>query len=415
MKKNFLMVASLLIAAMLLVVSCAQEVKAPLDNNLVEVTLNTSAARSALEYSGLDIANVTYRYRLTAQWKPDSVEGTDEIVGNTLGKSDADAYGYINFSEDPTSQNLGYVSQGLWLVEVIGKIGNNDVLIGSTQVYFNKNNNNSVTVYVSPINTSSNAGISLDINVNDHDATGTGYKLYYTIQDVGGAVAKGTVGEETNQDLTGIPLTRGNIVNDTDDKSTGYRNWTASATGMKPGYYRVTVTMKNGDDFVGGITKGVLLFAGDAANAKLTGSVNSMDFVEETLNVVYPNITLTLTSTLDSANKEGSVNTDVTYTATSEFTNSTSLPSEYTVADPSYAWYENGKKGEGTSALKTVDGKKASTYSVSYENPGYKTVTCVVTYTLQIPNGNNTVSTEKVSFAVQADKGMTVKINPANK
>lgn len=402
MKKNFLMVASLLIAAMLLVVSCAQEVKAPVDNNLVEVTLNTSAARSALKYDGLKIENVKYRYKLTAQWTPTGDQ--DPVVGNTkAGVDGADDEGYISI--EGTSKTLGYVSQGLWQVEVIGSIPfgetSKDVLKGSTQVYFNKNNGeNSVTVYVKPIDDTSNAGLSFDIKINDHDADkdDNAYKLVYSIEDVGGVTATGTVGEESSKRLDKVSLIPGSLVED------GFRSWTGKVTGMKPGYYRVTVSLLNGNEVVGGLTKGVLLFAGDADNAKLTGSVNSMDFVNGTLNVVYPKVSLTLTSGLNE--DKGTINSEVTYTAEPKFT--ADLPSGYTVGAPTFTWYENGGAGNGTAA--TAENNTA-TFKKTYTTPGYKTVTCVVKYTLNVPNGNNTGKTDTVSFSVQADAALRVLIN----
>lgn len=402
MKKNFLMVASLLIAAMLMVVSCTQEV-APVDNNLVEVTLNTSAARSALEYDGLKIENVNYRYKLTAQWTPTGDQ--DPVVGNTAGAAGADDDGYISFTG--TSKGLGYVSQGLWQVDVTGSITSKDgtskdVLKGSTQVYFNKNNEqNSVTVYVKPIDDdTTNAGLSFDIKINDHDVLGA-YKLVYSIQNVDGVTAKGIVDDTktTAEDLTNKDLTKGNL-----DATSGYRTWTGKVTGMKPGYYRVTVSLLNGIEVVGGLTKGVLLFAGDADNAKLTGSVNSMDFVNGQLNVVYPKVSLTLASGLNE--NKGTINSEVTYTATPTF--EAALPSGYTVDSPTFTWYENG--GSGTGKAATAENNTA-TFKQKYSTPGYKTVTCVVKYTLNVPNGNNTGKTETVAFSVQADAALTVLIN----
>lgn len=402
MKKNFLMVAALLIAAMLMVVSCTQEV-APVDNNLVEVTLNTSTARSALIYSGLgDETNSTinYRYKLTAQWTPTGNQ--DAVVGNTQANVDgADSEGYISFTG--TSKILGYVSQGLWEVSVIGSINGNDVLSGKTQVYFNNNGENRVTVYVKPIDDTDNAGLSFEININDHDAVDK-YKLVYSIQNVSGGTVNGTVDSETSaRNLNNIRLKPGDL-----DNTSGYRTWTGKVSGMTPGYYRVTVTLLNdtvaGTDepteVVGGLTKGVLLFAGDANNAKLTGSVNSMDFVNGNLNVVYPEVSLNLTSGL-TANK-GTVGSEVTYTATPTF--EATLPSGYSVGAPTFTWYENGGAVTGENAT--------ATFKKTYRTPGYKTVTCVVTYTLEIPNGNNTGNTnKKVSFSVQADAALTVLIN----
>ena len=391
MKKNFLKVAALLIAAMLMVVSCTQEV-APVDNGLVEVTLNTSAARSALVYSGLSINDVTYRYKLTAQWTPTGDQ--DAVVGNTENKTGA-VEGYVALTKGSTSATLGYVSQGLWEVEVIGSINGTDVLKGTTQVYFNKNNDK-VTVYVKPTDTTNSAQIKLNVKVNDHDA-GSDYKLYYTIEDINGSVVTGFEEEEmTRADVT---------LQDENKKDTGYRSWTATATGLTSGYYRVTVTMKNtkegvaeAEQIVGGITKGVLLFSGDTT-AELNGSVNSKDFVEGTLNVVYPTVSLSITSA-----DSGTVGTAIAFTAVPVTSITDSLPLGYAISDPTYTWYENGKavSGENNSA----------TYSPNYSTPGYKTVTCVVKYTLTIPN-NASNSTDNVKIVVQADAGKTVLINPS--
>ncbi len=389
MKKNFLMVASLLIAAMLMVVSCTQEV-APKNDGLVEVTLNTSAARSVLKYDGLKIEDVNYMYKLAAQWTP--AENQDAVVGNTTGKEEADNEGFVNFKDE--DNNIGYVSQGLWSVEVRGYINDKLVLSGSTQVYFN-NNNKTVTVYVQPIEDAEKASLDLNIKVNDHDATTTvpsagneGYWIYYTIENVSGTVVN---------NCNGIGLTRGDTLDN------GYRTWSSTVSNLTPGYYRVTVTMKNGSNVVGGITKGVLLFAGDSAS--LSGSVNSMDFVEGTLDIVYPSISLVIES-------EGSatVGSEVTYTATPKTDSFTKLPTGYQVSDPTYTWYENGGEVSATTGENNVN-----TFKKTYITPGNKTVTCVVTYTLTIPNGNNVNEKEKVVITVQADAGKTVVINPAAK
>lgn len=390
MKKNFLKVAALLIAAMLMVVSCTQEV-APVDNGLVEVTLNTSAARSALTYSGLDIGDVSYSYKLNAKWNPS--EGQDAVVGDT-------GINYVPYDGEDVS--LGFVSQGLWEVDVIGTIDGKNVLHGNTQVYFNKTKSD-VTVYVKPIETAETAGISLDVKVNDHDVDATNYKLYFTIVGVSGNSINGKVGnEETAKALTEVEMTKGSL------DSNLYRTWTASVTGLTPGYYRVTVSMKNSSGVVGGITKGVLLFAGDTGEngAKLTGSVNSMDFVNGTLNIVYPTVTLSLSSKVDDAEiTETVTGKKVVYTANSTI-DSSSLPSG-SVGAATYTWYENGT---------VVESNQTAAFEKTYTTPGYKTVTCVVTYTLNIPNNNNgnTNNTDKVSFTVQVDEGKTVKVTSAN-
>lgn len=385
MKKNFLKIAALLIAAMLLVVSCSQEVKAPEaeDNGLVEAFLNTSAARSALTYSGLSIDNVKYRYRLTAQWKPEGAD-QDAVVGNTTGVESADSEGYIAFDNDETksSQGLGYVSQGLWQVDVIGSIGEGgakkDVLKGTTKVYFNKTSgSDTVTVYVKPIDTASSAQITLNVKVNDHDS-GSAYKLYYSIEDVKGDEIVG----ETE-------------MNKTESVEKGYRLWSIEKTGLNPGYYRVTVTMKNGEDVVGGLTTGVLLFAGDTS-ATLSGSVNSKDFINGTLNVFYPNVKVTITP---SAVTKTDNKYHVTYTATASIENHNGLANN---VQPTYTWYADG--------VPLTNENNASTYEGIYDEPGNKTVTCVATYTLNVPNYNNTGDNTTVAFVVQGSNYLTTLV-----
>ncbi|MCI6115009.1 MAG: hypothetical protein MR687_06960 [Spirochaetales bacterium] len=393
MKKNFLMVASLLIAAMLLVVSCAQEVKAPADNNLVEVTLNTSAARSTLNYSGFGDSNngaITYRYKLTAQWHPESVNGADQVVGNTTDATGA-VNGYISLSEGTATANLGYVSQGLWEVDVIGSIGEKDVLKGTTQVYINKNNN-TVNVYVKPIETAEKAGIELDIKVNDHDASSQ-YKLVYSIEKVDGSEATGTVGTES-KGLTNLGLDKGQNLDEN-----GFRSWTTKITKMTPGYYRVTVTMMNGTSKVGGLTKGVLLFAEDA-NAKLSGYVNSSDFINGTLNVYYPTVSVAVTAGDITAGTitigDNTVNTyDVTYTAIPTIAGNNSITGTTT-----YTWYADG--------VKVTSENAESTYTAQYKQtePGYKTVTCVVKYTFSVEDAGDTIE-----YVVQGAKDLTTKVD----
>ena len=392
MKKNFLMVASLLIAAMLMVVSCSQEVKAPVDNNLVEVTLNTSAARGDLNYTGFgDSQNgsITYRYKLTAKWNQNNVSGADQVVGNTAN--------HVVFSNgaNATTQSLGFVSQGLWEVDVIGSIGKKDVLHGSTQVYFNKKNS-SVTVYVKPINDSANARIELDVHVNDHD-TGSAYKLVYSIETVDGSPASGKVnGSEVT--LTNKDLTR----DDGQLDSNGFRKWSAIVTDMTPGYYRVTVTMMNGTTKVGGLTKGVLLFAEDTS-AKLSGYVNSSDFIEGTLNVHYPSVNVEVKAGKITAGthvfvegEAASPSYDVTYTAEASIANSNSQ-----AGTPTYTWYADGVKLTGEN--------NTETYTAHYKQtePGYKTVTCVVNYTFSVTGDDGSA----VEFKAQGADDLTTLVN----
>ena len=389
MKKNFMAIASLLIAAMLLVVSCSQEVapKAELDNGLVEVTLNANAARSALKYNGLELKNVKFEYKLDAKWEPTT--GQDPVVGETKEGDNLVfvSMGNADFTNTTASKTVGYISQGLWEVSVQGKIGDKVVMEGKTQVYFNKNIR-SVTVYVKP-SASANASFSVNVDVNDHDK-GDNYKLYYSIDKADGTPA---VAEKL--------MDSGNL----DDK--GYRNWSSKEESLAAGYYRVTVTMKNGTTVVGGITKGVLLFANDTAT--LSGTVNSSDFVNGTLNVVYPEVSVDIKATVEGSTEDITTTTTgkkVTYTATID---DSSNVHGLTIEAPTYTWYYDGNK--------TNDNNK-NTFEKTYgtDEPGYKTVTCVVKYTFTVDNRNNTAGEstgidDSISYTIQADAVKNITVN----
>ena len=85
MKKNFLKVAALLIAAMLMVVSCTQEV-APKNDGLVSASVNIADTRS-LSTSGEELGNISYQYQLKALFT--KAGDNSDIVGNT-GESEND-------------------------------------------------------------------------------------------------------------------------------------------------------------------------------------------------------------------------------------------------------------------------------------------------------------------------------------
>ena len=67
MKKNFLKIAALLVAAMLLVVSCSQEVKAPENNGLVEASFSVGFDRD-IKIEDFKGTGITYVYSVTPNW-----------------------------------------------------------------------------------------------------------------------------------------------------------------------------------------------------------------------------------------------------------------------------------------------------------------------------------------------------------
>ena len=64
MKKNFMAIASLLIAAMLLVVSCSQESVVPENNGLVEAKLSVGYGRGLSVSGDTKTDNLTFKYSM---------------------------------------------------------------------------------------------------------------------------------------------------------------------------------------------------------------------------------------------------------------------------------------------------------------------------------------------------------------
>ena len=104
MKKNFMAIASLLIAAMLLVVSCAPEANVEgkvEDTGLVNASLMATAAGKALTVSSPEGEALTYTITLEAKWDPNSEYKMDEVVGEKT----------FNRSSISNTIELGWISQ----------------------------------------------------------------------------------------------------------------------------------------------------------------------------------------------------------------------------------------------------------------------------------------------------------------
>ena len=371
MKKNFLKIAALLIAAMLLVVSCAPEATVKNESNLVEVNLSTSVASKSLTFGDTlaSTNDLTYRYYLTALWDKNSVN--EEVVGETAGNG-------VEFSIRENGVNLGYLSQGYWKITVKGFNSNDEVVLyGETNHYVTKGKGD-VTVF---LNTSgddnSTSTLHFEINVNDLAEGNDGYDLYYSIT---GKNYKGVdVGVEETKFSTKTALMNGQA-------NKYVTKFTDDVANLKPGYYRVTVTLKkNETDVIGGITRGFLLVNGDT-EVKLSGSVSASDFVKSTLNVYTPEVKFSSVSAKVSGSEDNLLRKDgeiykgktsgaseenkvtVTYSVDSSFSINGQTSGVKSVSGPTYSWMVNGKE-VGT----------AQTYETSYA-PGHKDVTCIVTY-----------------------------------
>ena len=413
MKKNFLKVAALLIAAMLLVVSCSQEV-APKneDDGLVNVTLNTSVASKGLTFDGLDsLTSLTYKYYLEALWDESKVD--EAVVGETgdEGKSFDGNSGF----------NLGHLSQGYWKVRVEALKGSKVVLSGETNQYITEGNA-TVTVFLNVAGTSnSSCTLSFDINVNNLAAENAGYKLYYSIEGTKYDGKDFTVSETEIVDRAQVSSAAGttnppaegetNLTAEGTTNPTYVTKFTGSESGLKPGYYRVTVTLKKDSKVIGGITRGFLLIDGDE-KVTLKGSVSASDFVKSTLNVITAKVSISdvtakvgsgsnlLTTTVGDLTKgtltcaDNSNKATVVYSLTPTLNIEKNKNGVTDVSGPTYSWRVDGEE-KSTSPTLTIE-----------YTPGNRYVTCIVTYTYKYKVGES-----EGQFAVSAEAYTYLQVN----
>ena len=127
MKKNFMAIASLLIAAMLLVVSCSQEIAPKDDNNgLVKASLSVGYGRDLKVTGDTDSNDLTLQYKMEAKWSnPTSdTENLYETITNPAP----------NWTSLPANGTLGWVTPGLWTVNVYAYDNGQKVFEGENDV-----------------------------------------------------------------------------------------------------------------------------------------------------------------------------------------------------------------------------------------------------------------------------------------
>lgn len=378
MKKNFMAIASLLMAAMLLVVSCSQEV-APVDNGLVNVTLSTSVSGKALDVTGGKTGDISYSYSVTPLWDDDDV---DTIVG-TKGVTAIDTIeGNIS---------LGYMSQGLWEIYVKGERNNEIVLEGTTNAYITKDSSN-VVVFLKTKTGENTAKLSFKINVNDLENDGSNHKVLYSISGTGTTNVNnsGKVSYEGELARGTVLKTTGDLNHKSVSKSATYTLPTETNITLSPGYYRVTVSLKEtkeGGKVVGGITKGFLVLNDDTA-LEVGGYVTAADFVNGDLKIVRPVISVDLSAVVKGTTESVTTNgytingendsVTVVFTATPSSTNAQG--DIVTAGDYSYVWSIDGVEDTLTNS---------PTKEVTFA-PGYRHVTCTVYRTYNFDNGITT-------------------------
>ena len=365
MKKNFLMVASLLIAAMLLVVSCSQEVKAP-ENELVETTIGLAYGKD-VTVGYTDNSSIVYKYELKHLW-------TDLNNGAPIyGETNGEVYVYTNESGNAVAKKLtdnldpfnsNYVTPGYWEVTVNGYSNNKKILTGSTKVYFNKTNSNA-TVYVSPLTNSEvtgNVTITLvmeDLDLGDTNETGAS-KVKYTI-DNGSASAIDRVAKANTSDE-----------NKSYVENQAAHEYNITLTNVQAGYHTITISVEG---YTGGVTKSFLMIPGN--NVAIKGSVYPSEFNNSISSIKVVTLRPVVLSINDTAFSSGSVEPvtvtkGTTYTASMADFSYTGLTGSFT-----YTWYVDGVK-QG-SVEKPINGKTAILTAPNV--PGDYTVTCVAMLT----------------------------------
>ena len=373
MKKNFLAIASLLIAAMLLMVSCNQEV-AP-KNNLVEARLSVGYGRDLAVTGDTNTSNISLTYKMKPLWT--NAQGTTE---NIHGKKESETL----FTED---KPIGYVTPGLWEVEVFAyetakkegdTLATNAIFTGKANAYFS-NQKSTVTVYLAPVSDQENTNtlnfeITMQDLVGDNSLTvnnGNGsFKLVYSVY--------GTTGSAAIKDK--VELTEKVYSDSNNDKVNDTTTYKGSTT-LASGFYRVNVSVISVDntgkeDLVGGITKGFLLSGGKTAT--ISGHIEPSDYEKVSIDAFYIDVKTIVTAgsvkydnatSVEAADAKATVEFTATDDGTSGNTNSSRI---------SYIWYvaDTGK----TNVVTTNE----NTYKVEFKAPGWKTVTCQTIYSVDV-------------------------------
>lgn len=374
MKKNFLAIATLLIAAMLLVVSCAPEAKVE-DDGLVNASFSVAYGKD-VTVAFNSAVKINYTYSLEPEWN--TLTSGVEPFGKQTNQPLATDKG---ISEPFEKTNLGRVTPGLWKITVEGKIGDKVVMKGSTKAYFRNGNNGnedkridaitSATVYVAPVNNVTKGKLSISIQMED---LGDG-------NDIGVNAIECKLDGNTS-----VELTR----NATPGKENVY-TYSATKNDVTSGYHYITFTVPGYD---GGVTKSFLMLPGSASttggnDVEITGSVVPSKFATTgaSINVInIPDKVITVGSGVGAKEFKGTDPYDP-YIATAltvpvsigTYTKPTDLPEGTRLTDPTYTWYVNGVN----------DGSyNAETGEITIPNePGDYTITCIISVTYYDADG----------------------------
>ena len=374
MKKNFLAIASLLIAAMLLVVSCAPEanVEAKVEDGLVDASFGVAYGKD-VTVSMNNAVKINYTYTLKPTWT--KLDNGVDIYGEI---GDGDPKGIIgpkNISDTFNTINLGRVTPGLWEITVVGKIGGEVVMKGVTRAYFrnastgtsnNVSANKSATVYVAPVNSVDSGKLSISIQMED---LGNGNDL-----DVNKIECK-------LDGKTSVELKR----NATPGNENVY-TYSATKNDVTSGYHYITFTVPGYD---GGVTKSFLMLPGSGTgttetekiDVTITGSVIPSKFVDSEASIKVISLGQMNITVVDKNNENkvfSGSQAPVTVTGGNvtvkiDAFDTPKLPygAEPVSQSVSYQWYRDGKPF-GTSTTEP-------TIAIP-EEPGYYNINCIATF-----------------------------------
>ena len=356
MKKNFLMVAALLIAAMFMVVSCTQEV-AP-KNELVMASVGIAYGKDVTVGYGNAPAAITYQYKLTALW--DKLENGSDPYGESTDYIDMFGGQTKKIGDTNIASDLNFVTPGYWLVEVQGADGGTVekvVLKGSTKAYFNNTTTNA-TVYVAPVAESTAKGsITLNLQMEDLGATDAESKIYYYLDT-----------PAPTDNTAKKYLTKGSAVT-----GQAAHNYSATNDQVTSGYHTITIKV---DGYEGGITKSFLMIPGN--NVTFTGSVYPSQFKDadatiKVVNIGSANITVGEGDTAREFASAG-MNPVLVTGGSSVNVSIGSFTNPGNGGSFTYEWYLDGKKQELADNTRTVTITAPSV-------PGEYNITCVAKYT----------------------------------
>lgn len=379
MKKNFMAIASLLIAAMLLVVSCAPEAKVEgkVEDGLVNASFGVAYGKDVTVAVNDDV-DIHYTYTLLPKW--DELENGVPIYGKIENGNERGDLGNKKIN-DPFNNKieLGYVTPGLWEITVEGKIGNDVVMRGVTRAYFrnastgssnNVSANKSATVYVAPVNNVTTGKLSISIEMED---LGDGSDI---------EVNKIECKLDGNTDVT---LRR----EATSGKNHVY-TYSATKNNVTSGYHYITFTVPGYD---GGVTKSFLMLPGSGTgtteaekiDVKITGSVIPSKFVDseasiKVISLGQNNITVAGTVFNGSASPKEVTGGDVEVSIEA-FTKPNAPYGATNVSENvSYQWYLDGE--EYGSAIEGTASTKINVPTA----PGYYNITCIATFSYKLDN-----------------------------